>query len=78
MNVKTATAETRKAVRKTMAGVQGVTVNSRSGIDLDTLAGTVVTVVTYPAGTDYAALSAAVPALRVQSGDMAMTITYAA
>jgi hypothetical protein len=78
MNVKTATAETRKAIRKTMAGVSGVTVNSRSGIDLDTLASTVVTVVTYPQGTDYTALAATVPALRVQSGDSAMTITYAA
>lgn len=79
MNVKTATAQTRTAVRKAL-GLAGVTITSRMTADPVTLDAQVVTVVTYPLGADRDALADLVTpgALTVCSGDVAMTIIRAA
>jgi hypothetical protein len=78
-NVKGATRITRNAIRR--AGVKDATISSRLGYDSDAEQDTVVTVVTYPVGSDTTALRSQIDEdylLDANLGSCAATIVYRA
>lgn len=79
VNVKDATKITRNAIRR--AGIKDATISSRLGYDPDTEQATVVTVVTYPQGSDEIALRSQLDdnyLLDATLGSCAATIIYRA